>query len=201
MVLACYSGQHVDRLVSVYRAAKRARRRLVLDLYGAAVAAATERDTIPQAHWDGVRVLVPHAQRRRVIERRAFDEISRLSPHRVFAEQLATLAPRTVLTMRGSMTRELERAGCLGGAVAVWSMWPGYLDQPSGVRLRTWLERHQIPLHYIHGSGHASVEDLQKLASAVDADQVVPIHTEAPDRYRELFDRVAIHEDREWWPV
>lgn len=75
-VLACYSPQNVDRLVSLFRAAKRSGREFVMDLYAATVAAATGRDTVPQAHWDDVRVYLPNSQRRRVIDSQAF------SPHR-----------------------------------------------------------------------------------------------------------------------
>lgn len=67
IILACYSPQNIDRVVSLFRAAKRAGRRLVLDLYAAEVARATGRmDTIPQAGWEQVRVFVPLSQRLRV---------------------------------------------------------------------------------------------------------------------------------------
>jgi ribonuclease J len=201
MVLAFYSGQNIDRLVTVFRACKRSRRTLVLDLYGAVVAAATQRPTIPQASWDGVDVFVPNAQRRRVIESNTFDDINAARPHRVFPEQLASRASGMVLTMRGSMTGEIERAGCLKDAAAAWSMWPGYLDRPSGQRVRDWLDTHEIPLTVLHASGHASVSDLRHLAEAVDPQRVVPIHTAVPERYSELFERVEPHGDGEWWSV
>lgn len=201
LLLACYSGQNIDRLVSVYKAARRAGRVLILDLYGAAIAAATGRATIPQAGWAGVRVFVPHAQRGRLIAQRAFADIDAVARCRIFPEQLGALAPRAIVTMRGSMTRQIEDADCLADAAAVWSMWPGYLEQPSGSRFRSWLEDNEVPLHVIHASGHASVADLQALAAAIAADQVVPIHTTTPHRYAELFDRVTIRKDGEWWTI
>lgn len=201
IVLVCYSSQNIDRLVTVYRASKHAGRMLVTDLYGVAVAAATGRNTVPQASWDDVRVFVPHAQRRRIIEDQRFNEINAIRSRRIFPEQFATLGPRIVLTMRGSMTRELERAQCLQDAAAVWSMWPGYLDGPSGSRLRSWLADHEIPLTTIHASGHAAVSDLQALAAAIGAQRVVPIHTAAPERYAELFSNVEAHQDGVWWDV
>ena len=48
MVLTAYSAQNIDRLVTLFRAAKRTGRTLVLDLYAATIAVATGRDTIPQ---------------------------------------------------------------------------------------------------------------------------------------------------------
>ncbi|MGV7245199.1 hypothetical protein ACRXB1_26230, partial [Caballeronia sp. M23-90] len=41
-------------LVSIYRAAKRTGRTLVIDLYAAAVLEATGNTDLPQSHWDGV---------------------------------------------------------------------------------------------------------------------------------------------------
>src|SRR5438128_5606394 len=64
--LAIYSPQNLDRLVTLYRATKRAKRLFVLDLYAAAITAASGRETIPQASWRDVRVFVPQRQRVRV---------------------------------------------------------------------------------------------------------------------------------------
>ena len=79
LVLAMYSPQNVDRLVSVYRAAKRSGRVLVMDLYAAELVRALGRDTIPQPEWDGVRVYVPHSQRAGVIRIRRI-RANRLHP-------------------------------------------------------------------------------------------------------------------------
>ena len=50
IVLACYSPQNIDRVVTLFRAAKRSGRTLVLDLYAASITRATGHlNTIPQA--------------------------------------------------------------------------------------------------------------------------------------------------------
>lgn len=202
LVLAAYSPQNIDRLVTLYRAAKRSGRKLVIDLYTAAVTRATGRpETIPQADWDGVRVYIPLSQRIKVKNAGEFDRVNEVRAQRIFGEDLAAHPERYVLTFRGSMTRELESAGCLGGAAAVWSMWSGYLEEPSGRRLRGWLEERGIPLMLLHSSGHATVEDLQRLASAVAAKQVVPVHTTQALRYHELYDDVRVRDNGEWWTV
>jgi ribonuclease J len=99
------------------------------------------------------------------------------------------------------MGSELERAGCLDGARAIWSQWEGYLDEPSGARALEWLEAHRIPLEIIHASGHATVEDLQRLAGAFAGSRLVPIHTAHPERFMGTFGRTEIHDDGEWWDV
>ncbi len=198
--LACYSGHNVDRLVSVFRAARRARRELIVDLYGAAIAAAS-RATIPQPGWQHVRVLVPHSQRRRIIQREAFGDLARLAQRRVFADELRAEPGRFVVTMRGSMTRDLDRADCLQGAHAIWSMWPGYLHNEQGRRLRQWLQERKIPLSRLHASGHAAPPDLAALASAIRPTQLVPIHTESPEQYTDLGSNATLRADDEWWDV
>ena len=200
-VLAFYSPQNLDRLVTLYRATKRAGRLFVLDLYAATIAAAAGRETIPQANWDGVRVFVPQSQRVRVKETREFDRVAAVRSSRIDPEQLSGLGSRLVITCRSSMLGELERSGCLDDAEALWSMWAGYLEEPSGVQLRKRLQRHAIPLTIAHASGHATVADLKRLATALRPQRVVPIHTATPERFVALFDCAELHADEEWWAV
>jgi ribonuclease J len=65
---------------------------------------------------------------------------------------------------------------------------------------RAIFDRLGIDLKIIHVSGHASVEDLQRLAAAINADKVIPIQTDVPELF-DSFDRVEIHGDGEWWDV
>ena len=200
VVLACYSPQNIDRMVTMHRAALRSGRTLALDLYAAGIARATGRpQSIPQGGWDSVYTYVPFNQRVRVKQAGEFHRISAIRHRRLFPEDLAARTRELVVTFRGSMASELEATGCLDGAGALWSMWPGYLDEPSGVKLRRWLADHNIPLTLLHSSGHAAVPDLQHLASAVGARQVVPMHTAHPGFFEDLFDNVHVREDGQWW--
>ena len=201
IVLAIYSPQNVDRLVSLYKAARLGRRQFVMDLYAASIAVATGRATIPRAGWEGVRVFVPHSQRARVIQAGAYHRITAIRRARIFPEGLAHSAGGLMMTFRHSMATDLERAGCLEGATALWCQWPGYLQEPSGRRLTDWLDRRGIPLEYAHASGHATVEDLQRLVGTMAPDRVVPIHTSAPELFPAFFPRVEAKADGEWWAV
>jgi ribonuclease J len=201
MVLACYSAQNVDRLVSIFRAARRAGRILILDLYTAAIARATGHETIPQTSWNGVRVYVPLNQRVKVKRSGEFERVNWIRHRRIFPEELSELAGDAVFTFRASMATELERAGCLTDAHAVWSLWPGYLDEPPGGQLRGWFAERGIPLSVVHSSGHASVADLQRFAAAVNARVVVPVHSWHPERYNQHFLNVRRRADGEWWTV
>lgn len=201
LVLAMFSPQNIDRLVSVYKATIAAGRDLVIDLYTAAIAAATGRAMIPQAHWDRVRVYLPQAQRAKVIQTRAFERVAAVRSRRIYGEELAARRGELTMLFRASMGRELASAGCLGGATAIWSMWPGYLREPSGVALTSFLADHAIPLAIHHASGHAFIADLQRLVAGLAPAQVVPIHSFATDRFAEFFPRVDRKADGQWWDV
>jgi ribonuclease J len=201
IVLALFSPQNVDRLVTFYRAAVRSDRELVIDLYTAAIARATGRATIPQAEWERVHVYLPRSQRSRVIREQAFHRTDAIRPHRIFPEELRARRNKLVILFRASMVRELESAGCLDGAGAIWSMWPGYLHDPSGQRLRDWLLSVGVPMVVHHSSGHGHIRDLQRLVAALAPSRVVPIHTFAPQRFEEFFPRVQRQQDLESWEV
>ncbi len=200
MALVAASAQNIDRVVSLYRACKRTGRTLVLDLYAAEVLAATGNPSIPQSDWLGVAVFVPQHQRVRIKRTGRFDLIERHRANRIYGEQLATLAPRAALLFRHSLLPDLDRAGCLTGARAIWSQWAGYLDQPRGQVLVTDLAARAIPLSHAHTSGHASIPDLKRLAAAIAPRQLIPVHTFEPERFPALFGScVTIREDGQWW--
>jgi ribonuclease J len=201
LVLCFFSPLNVDRLVSLFRAAKRSGRTFVYDLYAASVARATGRKTIPQPGWPEVRVYLTNNERRKVIAGQQFDRIAAVRSARIYANELTRERSRLAMLFRGSMAAELERAGCLEGARAIWSQWEGYLDEPAGRRTKAWLDARGIPLEVIHASGHATVADLQRLATAFAGTRLVPIHTAHPERFAEAFGRAEPHADGEWWDV
>lgn len=202
LVLCFFSPQNVDRLVSLFRAAKRAGRTFVYDLYAASVARATGRpETIPQPEWPEVRVFLPALQRTRVIVSGQFERVDTVKTARIYEDELIRERAHLAMLFRHSMGPELAKTGCLEGARAIWSQWPGYLDQRAGVKTRDWLAARGIPLEIIHTSGHASVGDLRRLAEAFADARLVAIHSDHPAQFAETFGRAEFHEDGEWWTV
>jgi ribonuclease J len=95
----------------------------------------------------------------------------------------------------------LAKADCLDSAALIWSLWSGYLTEPSGVRLRTFLGDHHIPLVEEHTSGHATVADLARLAQALAPGRIVPIHSFGPHRFADHFANVTMEDDGAWWEL
>jgi ribonuclease J len=203
MVLAVTSSQNIDRLVTLYRAAKRSGRQFVIDLYTASIARATGNPNIPQPGptWTDVKVFVPLWQRRKVKDAKEFHRVAEIAPYRVFEEDLAAKRDESVLLFSLASGPLLDGAGCLEGAHAVWSLWSGYLKEASGKRLLTFLQQRNIPLSLHHTSGHASIPDLQRLAKAINPDRVVPIHSFGAHRYSDYFSDSESRPDGTWWEV
>lgn len=204
MALVISSAQNIDRLVTIYRAVKRTGRQLVMDPYTADIARATGYDTIPRPHpdWPLIHTYMPTWQSRRVKDAQAFERLGGadgINPYRLYPEDLAASPSDYVLLFSVSDGPKLAAAGALDGATCTYSLWSGYLDQPSGQRVRAFLEQHRIPLVHHHTSGHASVQDLQRLANAIDARQVVPIHTFGADAYSDIVGNAVTQPDGVWW--
>lgn len=200
-VMVHTSAQNIDRVVTLYRIAKRTGRTLVLDLYSAAILEATMHPSIPKSHWPKVALFVPQLQRQQIKREGWFELLRDHSSQRIFAEDLAKLGPEALLLYRPLHMVDLEKSGCLAGARFIYSQWRGYLERGSYASTQRWLKRHGIEIEYCHTSGHAPPVDLQRFANAIAPKTLVPVHSFAPEQYAGLFDNVEVKRDGEWWNV
>ena len=195
------SSQNIDRLVTIFRAAKRTDRALLIDPYTAVILEATGRNTIPQSRWDGVKLYVPHRQRVFIKNNKLFDDLERHARNRIYPDDLPGLGGRAVMLFRPMARDDWGVRAALDGARFTYSMWQGYLKAESSQRVMQWLEANGIPWESIHTSGHASVADLQRFAAALAPRRLVPIHSFEPGRFAEFFDNVDRKKDGVWWEV
>lgn len=201
MALVACSAQNIDRVVTVYRAAKRTGRTLIVDAYAAEVLKATGHDSIPKpvAGWSNLAVFIPQGQRIQLVKKNIASLVDSYQGFRLWPEQLAEHASRSVMLFRGWMIRDLDQAKALTGARVFWSQWDGYLSEGSaGAALKADCERRGIGFESIHTSGHASPGDLKRLASAVAPKRLIPIHTFEREKFPSLFDNVILVDDEKW---
>ena len=196
------SSQNIDRLVTIFRAAKRTGRVLLVDLYTAVVLEATGRESIPQSRWPEVKLYLPHRQRVYVKQRKLFGDLRRHAASRVFPEHLPDLvAQGAVMLFRPIAIGDHGVEAVLEGARLTYSMWDGYLAEDSTRRVLNWLASHDIPWGVLHTSGHASVADLQRFAAALAPRRLVPIHSFEAARFGDYFGNVVQRDDGEWWEI
>ena len=195
------SIQNIDRVVTIFRAAKKTGRFLIISLYAAVVLEATRRDTIPQSYWDDVKVYTTQSERVWIKRKRLFEDLERHKFNRIYWEQLPSLRERSVMLFSPRMIDDWGVQEALEGAQFTHSMWSGYLKEQRNQRVLRWLKKHDVPLQSLHTSGHASVADLRRFATALAPRKLVPIHTFEGNRYPELFDNVVRQRDGVWWQI
>jgi len=83
------------------------------------------------------------------------------------------------------------------GTVYIHSSSEPYNEEKifSEKRLNHWLEKFSMEKHQIHCSGHAKGEDLLAMVKDIDAKMLFPIHTEEPQAYKKITDKITIVEE------
>ncbi len=203
MALVCCSVQNIDRVVTVYRAAKRTGRTMIVDAYAAEVLKATGNEHIPKPvqGWPNIAVYIPQWQRIQLVKKGIAPIVDSYRGFRLWPEQLVEHARRSVMLFRRWMFGDLDRAKALSGAKVIWSQWEGYLVEEPGVKLKSECRARGIPFEVIHTSGHANIADLRRLATAVAPKVLIPIHTFHAEQFLELFNNVKLGDDGRWVEV
>ena len=196
LVFAAFSPLHVDRMVSFYKAARKAGRTLVVDVYGAFVLHLVARQAnIPEPQTrNGIRVYYHQAwlQRRRPIAKIH----NRFLSDRIELDEVLATPERHLMLFRPSMAK-LDFRGTLPPARCLYSYWHGYLSRPEWQSVQTQLTAAGGELIECHTSGHIYTEDIVKFVQQVNARQVVPIHTQAPEKFHCWVEKTLLLKDGE----
>lgn len=199
LVLAAFSPQDVDRLVTLYRAARRTGRTFVADAYAAFVLhLVTGEAHIPRPTRDkGIRVFHNASFRRRGIESLA----KLFEPDRIELGEILAAPDEHLMVFRPSMTA-LDFAGRLPPRVRVlYGYWAGYLKNPDWVELRDQVNETGGDFIPAHASGHIYVADLIELVMALNAKAVIPVHTFEPKMFRDHFPNTWLLADGEAYRI
>jgi len=95
-----FHGKEEMNCLTCHSGVGSAGKQLIIDLYAAEILRATGNDKIPQGNWNDVRVFLPVYQRRDAKRKSLFHIINRYRPNRIFPENLAQEAPKSVLPFR-----------------------------------------------------------------------------------------------------
>jgi len=201
MAMVFCSSQNIDRICSIYRAARRTGSTMVIDLYTAYVLDQLKPLSVrlPQHDSPGIRVKYWRYHADKLAEAGHKDFLYAANHAKIKIEEIAKRRRDIVMLAKSNslLPTVASHLPDVSGMQMVWSMWPGYLDGHDVVR--RFCEDNGLDLQVVHTSGHATVEDLQRLAGAVKAKAVVPIHSFGYAGYGSVFANVCQHKDREWF--
>jgi ribonuclease J len=176
-VFVAWSAQNIDRTVTLYRAAKRTGRTLVIDLYTADVLDRISAGTrVPRVGFTNLKVVVTRRLRGYYRKIGRDDFVARMAQHGMAARHLAQC--RHVIMLRRGLLADYQRAGVVPTADDAFnfSMWRGYLSEPDVAEVLEWCRMGGAEIAYIHTSGHASPADLRAFAAAIRPTVTVPVH-------------------------
>ncbi len=191
--LVLTSGQNIDRLVSIYKACKKANKILVIDVYIANVLATLSKFAgLPHlsSSFKDIRVIYPYRTTKRLFDNGHGDLANRFSPYKINWIEIDIDPSGYVILIGERLKSEIKRMGHITGGNLIYSMWSGYLKKSRTKKFVDWLEQDKgLEISVIHTSGHADLQALENMVKAVDAKYIVPIHTFDGDKYRDLFGR------------
>jgi len=167
--------------VTLFRAARRTGRKLVIDLYAADVlrrVAAGTRLPVPGPDFPELKVLITPGGKRLYARQGRGDFVTEMATSRFATSRRALVCDRAFVMLRDSMLRDFERGGLgfTAGDAYVFSNWSGYLrpDDPTTGWARATAAGART--EKLHTSGHASPSDLARFAAAIAPKALVPVH-------------------------
>lgn len=189
-IFVYWSAQNVDRTASLFRAVRRRRRRMFVDLYAAEVMDIVAPGTrLPRVSPDFPELSLVVTKGQRAVRRltaekdRQADELIERCKATEQAIAARSLPSDAVVMIRDSSLKDFEGAGIHPGPddAFVFSAWSGYAET---IAARTYALMRQAGarIEHIHTSGHASPADIQAFITALAPDKVVPVHGANWDR-------------------
>ncbi len=193
LALACTYPRDVDRLLTLYAAAREAGRSLAVSARTAhlleTIAPRFGRHDLPvPGATDGL--VVYHRKKKRYYTwEKPFLE------NAVDSDEVRAKGSRYLLALDLMHFPELIDLRPPRGTPFVHSMSEPFTEDDVDDRvMHNWLDHFGLSFHQMHASGHASASELYEIVRSVRASTVFPIHTEHPEAFRSEVPGVALAE-------
>ena len=182
------SSTNVDRLFALYHATKKAKRCFVCDNYQTKILKiVSESNKQHTGFYD-----IDYEQRSNVAGR--FIELKRMrnKPYEFVGKLKPYLSEHgfcMLVRPNDSFKPLLEEYSKLSETKIYYSMFKGYIDESSTAHNPSFISFIEpFKYEYKHTSGHADIQTLRTLFETVKPKcGIIPIHTEAPEKFKELF--------------
>jgi ribonuclease J len=177
-IFVLQSSMNIDRLVTMYRAAKRSNRIFLQDLYLASITTAISGN-IPNPSFNDVYVF-------RTTYKRHTQHLT--YPRRIGIKGISK--QHFVMCVRTSMLRylkSLSKQMPFHDGLLIYSLWEGYKDT---LEMQTFLNECKalgLTIVSCHTSGHADENAINQLISHCNPKRIIPVHTLNPEWFEILY--------------
>jgi ribonuclease J len=198
MVLVIQSTHNVDRIVSFYKAAIKANRVFLVDVYTANflnILNGLAKIPDPLSGFDKVKVFYPYYLTDRLSRGNKEKLLYRFKPYKISKAEISANPGNFIMMVRPTMILDLSHIEGLDGATVIYSMWHGYLEDNRMKRFQDYMHTRNMSMIQLHTGGHANIDTLKKAVDRLKPKVIIPIHTFYPEQYRNIFSNVQTLSD------
>jgi ribonuclease J len=182
MFLSC-SSQNIDRIVSAYKACVRTDTLFVVDPYTAYILYMLKdiAKGLPQYDWDkNMKIFfIPNKYTDKVLNDK---KMFKFKQAKITKEEVFSLKSKMLVKDSYTMRKIFKNKGLLKDTSVIFSMWDGYLEKQ-----KQFWDENKVKIIKLHASGHAYLQDLIKFADVMRPNNIIPIHTEHAELFKEHF--------------
>ena len=192
-VFVLMSALNIDRIVTVFKAAKKARRIMLQDVYMSLVTDICGKSIPNPRTFNDVYAFTS----KRIDDERHQKYFSAKDIKKMRIEKIP--GKNFVMCVRSSFKcclQKLNDIKPLAGSVLIYSMWNGYKQQQSTQEFIEFVESLRIKVIDIHTSGHADRNDLQKFLTRLNPRYIIPIHTVNTEWFIESYGEEKVVTDK-----
>lgn len=178
-----WSAQNFDRTVTLYRAALRSGRELVVDLYTAdalsQIAPGTGIPRPSKKEFEALKVVITQKMKRLYARMGREEFVDDIISAGIATSRKRVARKPAIIMARNSLVSDYEIGGDLAMTAQdcfVHSSWSGYLDEENDQSGWVVAGKAGARRELIHTSGHASSADLSRFANAIGPKALVPVH-------------------------
>lgn len=182
-IFVLQSSMNIDRIVTMYRAAKRSKRIFLEEVYMADIATAAGKN-IPNPNFNDVYAFITSPTK-----------YSMLSKHKNKVGKSFISKQPFVMCVRNSMLHYLKSLSdkmSFEDGILIYSFWNGYRETEDMKLFLSECEKLGLKIFTLHTSGHADETTLKRLIEKVQPKILIPIHTENAEKFREIVPNVVI---------
>lgn len=108
-------------------------------------------------------------------------DLFRYKSKKITIKEICDNPEKYVVKGNGRINRQILSYIDKNAVNIIFSMWKGYLDRHS------WYDNYKDIITPLHTSGHAYIRDLQEFVQKIEPKVIIPIHTQLPEKYTELY--------------
>ena len=204
------SSQNIDSIVSAYRACKKANKIFIVDMYTAWILEKMKiiSSSIPNIDWKNVKVMKKFggSYYQKLQENKEYFKgfTSRFFYNVAEIDDIKSNPQNYFLKISPWHIQKVLNYIEVDSSNIIYSQWLGYLKEEFSnndtVELFKNLQENNNWV-YAHTSGHADLPTLQKFASSLKPQKLIPIHTEYKERFEDYFENVVVLDDSEVYDV